>query len=236
MDTDIHSLVDDLTSNIDDLEESLAPLLQTALSQSTSKLPLLDKAKLYVLATYAIESILFSSLRLNGIDAKAHPVFKELTRVKEYFGKIKSAETSGTKRNVTLDKEAASRFVKHGLAGNDKYDRERAERIAKEKAGAKRKLEEMSTGTHTRFDAPVKKAKAAQAEQEVRHVEDDNADEDDEDDDGESPHVKGRRSKTASSIATDNAESTSEQPKKKKKKKRKKSQKDLEERRAEEMK
>src|SRR5258708_35270816 len=102
MDTaELHSLVENLTSNVDDLEESLAPLLKTALSHNTSKLPLLDKAKLYVLATYAIESILFSCLRLNGVDAKSHPVFQELARVKEYFGKIKTAETAGTKRNTT---------------------------------------------------------------------------------------------------------------------------------------
>ena len=57
MDTaDLDPLVDELKGNIDDLEESLAPLLKTSLSQSTSKLPLLDKAKAYVLTTYAIES------------------------------------------------------------------------------------------------------------------------------------------------------------------------------------
>ncbi|KAK3700349.1 hypothetical protein LTR37_016053 [Vermiconidia calcicola] len=167
MDTlDLQPLVEDLASNIDDLEESLAPLLKTALSTSTSKLPLLDKAKLYVLATYAIESILFSSLHLNGVDAKSHPVMRELARVKEYFGKIKTAETAGTKRNVTLDKDAAERFIKADLAGNERYDRERADRVAQEKAGAKRKLEDMAVGTHTRFDESSKRIKAAEAGQE----------------------------------------------------------------------
>ena len=166
MDTeDLNPLVEDLTSNIDDLEEAVAPLLRRPLSHSTSKLPLLDKAKLYVLATYAIESILFSCLRLNGVDAKSHPVFQELSRVKEYFAKIKTAETAGTMRSTTLDKEAASRFIKHGLAGNEKYDRQRAERLAREKAGAKRKLEDMQVGTHTRFDGAAKRIKAAESEQ-----------------------------------------------------------------------
>lgn len=53
------SLLEQLDGEIDDLEESLAPLVATALSGTASKLPLLDKAKLYVLVTYAIESILF---------------------------------------------------------------------------------------------------------------------------------------------------------------------------------
>ena len=51
--------IEHLDDKIDDLEEALAPLLKTALSDSASKLPLLDRAKLYVLSTYAIESLIF---------------------------------------------------------------------------------------------------------------------------------------------------------------------------------
>lgn len=57
--TKVLFLLDQLDDEIDDLEESLHSLLKTALSETSSKLPLLDKAKLYVLVTYAIESILF---------------------------------------------------------------------------------------------------------------------------------------------------------------------------------
>ena len=57
--THILSLLEQLDDELDDLEDSLAPLLKAALSETTSKLPLLDKAKLYVLVTYAIESMLF---------------------------------------------------------------------------------------------------------------------------------------------------------------------------------
>lgn len=156
------SSLDHLASDIKDLEESLTPILNTALSASTSKLPLLDKAKLYVLATYAIESLLFSYIKLNGVEAKSHPVFRELARVKQYFDKIKVAESAGIKPNTKLDKDAAGRFVKHALAGNDEHDRKRAEAIQKEKAGAKRKFEDMTekVGSHTRFEAMSKKMRA----------------------------------------------------------------------------
>lgn len=88
------------------------------------------------------------------MDAKQHPVFRELTRVKQYFEKIKALETEPEERSMTLDKAAAGRFIKHGLvsvdlfnciimatdqvtqAGNDKYDLERAEKQAKERARA----------------------------------------------------------------------------------------------------
>lgn len=60
----ILSLLEQLDDEIDDLEESVAPLVKTALAETTSKLPLLDKAKLYVLVTYAIESMLFCKYNL----------------------------------------------------------------------------------------------------------------------------------------------------------------------------
>lgn len=60
--TDILSLLDQLDDEIDDLEDSLAPVLEAGISDTVSKLPLLDKAKLYVLVTYAVESILFCKL------------------------------------------------------------------------------------------------------------------------------------------------------------------------------
>lgn len=56
---DIVPLIEQLDDNIEDLEEALGPLLEGALSDTAGKLPLLDKAHLYILVTYAIESILF---------------------------------------------------------------------------------------------------------------------------------------------------------------------------------
>lgn len=57
--TDIVPLLEALDDNIDDVEEALSPLLKAALSDTAGRLPVLDKAQLYVLVTYAIESILF---------------------------------------------------------------------------------------------------------------------------------------------------------------------------------
>lgn len=60
MDTaNLVSLVENIEDNIDELEENLEPLLTAALTTTTQKLPLLDKAKLYVLLVYSIESLLF---------------------------------------------------------------------------------------------------------------------------------------------------------------------------------
>ena len=55
----IDPLLEALDGSVDELEQALSSLFTKSLSQTASKLPLLDKAKLYVLGTYAIESILF---------------------------------------------------------------------------------------------------------------------------------------------------------------------------------
>jgi exosome complex protein LRP1 len=141
--TDLEPLIEDLSTDISALSDALAPLLNAPLSTISSKLPLLDKAKLHILATYAIESLLFSSLRLSGIDAKQHPVFTELTRVRQYFQKVKLAEEGPPQREQVIDKEAAGRFIKHALSGNEKLDREREDNVAKQKTSATQKLQEL---------------------------------------------------------------------------------------------
>lgn len=57
------NLLEDLDDAIDELEQNLRPLTMRALTEEASKLPLLDKAQLYILVTYAIESILFCPYR-----------------------------------------------------------------------------------------------------------------------------------------------------------------------------
>jgi exosome complex protein LRP1 len=54
-------------------------------------------------------------LRLNGINAREQPVFKELTRVRQYFDKINALDAPDMSRLAKLDKGAAARFIKAGL-------------------------------------------------------------------------------------------------------------------------
>ncbi|EQL36549.1 hypothetical protein BDFG_01931 [Blastomyces dermatitidis ATCC 26199] len=162
--TDLTPLLEQLEDNIDDLEDVLEPLLGQPLSATTQKMPVLDKAKLHVLITYAIESMIFSYLRLQGVNAKEHPVFKELTRVKQYFEKIKAVETVPEQRTMAVDTEAAGRFIKHGLAGNDKYDLERAEREAKEKAMALLKAAKLARQQASKSQSKPQSQPQAQAQ------------------------------------------------------------------------
>ncbi|GAM87052.1 hypothetical protein ANO11243_050730 [Dothideomycetidae sp. 11243] len=159
----VQALVHTLSQNIDSVETALNPLLSNPLSTTSSKLPLLDKAKLYVHTAYAIESLIFSNLRLSGVDTKSHPVFSELGRVRAYFEKIKSNEASGP--SSRLDKGAANRFIKHALSGNEEYDRQREEAQRAQQAGAKRKIDELAEryGKQSRFEGVSKRMKDSEA-------------------------------------------------------------------------
>lgn len=55
--------LDQLGSNLDDLEEALQPLIDNMADMST-ELPLLDRAKLMALTAYSIESLLFCRISL----------------------------------------------------------------------------------------------------------------------------------------------------------------------------
>ncbi|KAF4952098.1 hypothetical protein FSARC_12730 [Fusarium sarcochroum] len=134
---DIMPDLDRLDDQLDDLEEKLQPLLGN-LEGMASQLPLLDKAKLFSLTAYAIESLLFSSLKLEGSDSQTQAVLTELKRVQQYFGKIKNIESPAVEepRNLTVNQEAAARILKADLADNKTISNKLAEKIAEERAKA----------------------------------------------------------------------------------------------------
>ncbi|KAK4102152.1 hypothetical protein N658DRAFT_469627 [Parathielavia hyrcaniae] len=133
--TDITPQLDRLEEDLKEAEKSLEPLLGD-IADISSKLPLLDKAKLYVLVAYAIEALLFSSLRLNGVDTKNHAIFAELTRVRQYTEKIQKLETPPEEREKTVNTEAAARFLRSDLGDNKDIKAKLTELIASERAKA----------------------------------------------------------------------------------------------------
>ncbi|KAK3394098.1 Sas10/Utp3/C1D family-domain-containing protein [Podospora didyma] len=140
--SDITPALGKLDTDLDELRDALKPLLGD-IADVSSKLPLLDKAKLYVLVSYAIESLLFSALRLNEVETKNHAIFSELTRVKQYFDKIQKLEVPMQERDTTVNVEASARIIKFDLSGNNKKITDKLnELIAKERAKAEQKAAE----------------------------------------------------------------------------------------------
>lgn len=131
--SDITPQLDQLEEQLNKAQEVLGPLLGD-IGDISGKLPLLDKAKLYVLVSYTIESLLFcktcssllpynylvltpgaAALRLNGVETKNHAIFTELTRVKQYMDKIQKLENPPAERENAVNTEAAARFLRSDL-------------------------------------------------------------------------------------------------------------------------
>lgn len=71
MDTpDLMPLLEQLDDNVDDLEEVLEPLLSQTLSKLSKNLPVMDKAKIHVLITYTLESLIFCRFSVRNIEDK----------------------------------------------------------------------------------------------------------------------------------------------------------------------
>ncbi|KIY73517.1 hypothetical protein CYLTODRAFT_416893 [Cylindrobasidium torrendii FP15055 ss-10] len=100
-----------LSKSLSELEDNLEPLLAQTLPEALLPLDALQQAKLQTTLSYVIHDLVFIYLKSRGIDPRTHPVFGELERVKEYFGKIDKAEASNKQRTVTVDKGAAERFI-----------------------------------------------------------------------------------------------------------------------------
>lgn len=146
---DIQPRIRQLAADIDRLEAAVGPLLLNdagGLSSSSSNghaaaamhLPLLDKAKLHVLASFALESTLYCSLGLAGVDARNHAVFRELQRVRQYMGKIDAAEKPPVAEPPTsrLNKSAAIRFLKADLDDSPGVKSQLNELLKQEQAAA----------------------------------------------------------------------------------------------------
>uniref|UniRef100_A0A8H7TV06 Exosome complex protein n=1 Tax=Bionectria ochroleuca TaxID=29856 RepID=A0A8H7TV06_BIOOC len=164
--SDVKSLqpdLDRLDAQIDGIEDALQPLLRTL--EKPSQLPLLDKAKLFSLTAYTIETLLFSSLKLQNVNAQEHAVFTELKRIQQKFAKIKAAEAPQEERKTTVNQEAAARILKADLGSNSKtLSSKLAEKIAEERAKALLKSMEASKAANKKRpaeDSPGLSASAA---------------------------------------------------------------------------
>ncbi|CAI7590135.1 hypothetical protein N7533_000633 [Penicillium manginii] len=194
---DLTPLLEQLEDNVDDLEEVLEPVLGQSLAKLSKNLPVMDRAKIHVLITYTLESLIFSYLRLKGVNAKQHPVFRELTRVRQYFEKIKALETEPEQPTMKLDKAAAGRFIKHGLAGNNKIDLELAEKQAKERARAQLKAAMLAKKSAAKEAAQESAASSAvtSSAQETGDSDDDEEMEEDVEKEDKDKESKPKRSK-----------------------------------------
>ncbi|KAJ1554570.1 hypothetical protein HK096_002930 [Nowakowskiella sp. JEL0078] len=114
---EVTNFVDNLETSLEAVEVFLSQLFTTPLDILLRDLDPLGRAKLEVNVCFAINTLIFVYLRMEGANPKDFPVIAELERVKKYLIKIRQAEGK-YKPKMSVDKAAAGRFIKHNLSSN----------------------------------------------------------------------------------------------------------------------
>ena len=95
----------------------------------------LNAAELDLTLAYTLNSLFWIYLRTQGVAPKDHAVSAELDRIKNYMVRLKQAKETkgapggqgqGSDPQVTLNQDAANRFISAALAGNKALDAAKA--------------------------------------------------------------------------------------------------------------
>jgi len=98
---------------VENVEETMKPLLNTARTVLTREMDSMEMIKLDLATAFTVNSLFWSYLVLQGVDPKTHPIKQELDRVQSYMAKIKEIEDK--KKAPRLAKDAAKRFVRNAM-------------------------------------------------------------------------------------------------------------------------
>jgi len=106
----------ELVANIQNLDHSIVnieKLLESRINVDYISLSIEDKIKHDLLIAFALNSLYWMHLRLDGVDPSTHNIKRELDRVKTTMDMAKGAMA---KKNMPrVDRKAAGRFVGHAL-------------------------------------------------------------------------------------------------------------------------
>lgn len=108
------------------VRSTLAPLLKLPLKEALARLGALEKARLEVALSFAINALFFVYLKTRGENPADHPVKKELDTVKAYLKKLKATQgkvdaraAQRSKKEVEMGANAAIAFDKAESEGTN---------------------------------------------------------------------------------------------------------------------
>eukprot|EP01017_Pseudomicrothorax_dubius_P039940 TRINITY_DN6192_c0_g1_i1.p1 TRINITY_DN6192_c0_g1~~TRINITY_DN6192_c0_g1_i1.p1 ORF type:complete len:182 (+),score=47.43 TRINITY_DN6192_c0_g1_i1:126-671(+) len=114
----IFAVLDGLSNELEKLEKEIEVLYKfTNLDEVGEKVSLIDFAKLNGLLAYAMNSLYYIYMKVNGISFEDHLINTEIDRVKKYMSKIQG-EIHKETRKATVDVPAANRMIKSQLLEN----------------------------------------------------------------------------------------------------------------------
>lgn len=108
----------DFVNNTENLKESLQEVQQVLdkllpLKEQYDKLTLPAQIELDLFLAFALNSLQWINLRIQGVDPTKHPIKDELQRIKVVM--MKWQEVKDRDKRPTVDIDAAKRFIKSGL-------------------------------------------------------------------------------------------------------------------------
>ncbi|KAI9598767.1 Sas10/Utp3/C1D family-domain-containing protein [Syncephalis fuscata] len=115
---ELANTANNLSLTVETIQQQLALLLQTPYNETAGRLKAADRAKFQVMLAYTLNSLFWVYLKMQGDAVEAHPVKKELDRIRVYINKIQEIENP-PQPTMTIDKDAAARFIKHHLPKSD---------------------------------------------------------------------------------------------------------------------
>jgi exosome complex protein LRP1 len=113
-------------SNLNTIEDCMNHLLEdNRYEKCYDQLASIEKAKLDVGVAYGLASLLFITLKSQGMPASDHPIKDDLNRIKKYVAKIKEMEqqqqpSATDERKVTVNPTAAKRVISHQIGSKKK--------------------------------------------------------------------------------------------------------------------
>jgi exosome complex protein LRP1 len=113
-------------SNLHTIEDCMNHLLEdNCYERCYDQLASIEKAKLDVGIAYGLASLLYITLKSQGMPATSHPIKDDLNRIKKYVEKIKEVEqqeppAAKDERKVTVNPTAAKRVISHQIGSKKK--------------------------------------------------------------------------------------------------------------------
>ncbi|CAD7091535.1 unnamed protein product [Hermetia illucens] len=110
-DTNFVNKVTNISATLDKIEESIQQMLEV---RDYERLSTQEKVKYDLYLSYAINSLYWMYVKIQGMDPNNHDIKHELSRVRQAMMRDKALHDRNTIRPV-LDQGAAGRFIRHGL-------------------------------------------------------------------------------------------------------------------------
>ncbi|KAJ3324609.1 hypothetical protein HDV06_006502 [Boothiomyces sp. JEL0866] len=120
----------------------LEPLFQVPIEEHYEKLNPSQKASLLVTLAFAIDTLTFVYLKIQGVNPKSHRVKSELARCRTYFDKLSFFKKE--ERTLSVNEPAAKRFVQNALQTSDRVGTEERSSKQSDRENQKKKKKGVS--------------------------------------------------------------------------------------------